>query len=141
MAERTLTNYAEMEGTFGIIPFEDEKSTEVSVTLVELPFTKTADREVWFSGELTFTLTVSNSDNTESLPDVVISDTLDTTMFDYIPDSVVVMFDGVALTLGTDYTVDYTAPVLEVTFLVDIPAASVATISFRGKKVPPNPPE
>lgn len=136
MADRILINYAEMDGSYGGVPFFDEMSTEASVTLTEVSFTKTANREVWFSGELTFFLTIDNSEGENDMTGVVIKDELDTTMFAYVRSSVAVEVDGNAI---AGFTADYTAPVLTVTITDTIPAGETAVISFRGTKVPATP--
>lgn len=142
MADRTLVNFAEIAGRYGAVPFAEESSTKVTVTLAEIPFEKSADKEVWLNGELTFFLEIDNSKGSETLSNVVIQDKLDITMFAYIADSVVVEIDG-AVIPTSEYAVTYTPAtgILTVTLnmTAGIPAGGVANISFRGTKVSPTP--
>lgn len=133
MADRLLLNLAEMSGDYNDIPFEDSKSTQVTVRLVEVPFVKTADQSIWFSGELTYTLTIDNTDGEGPMTDLVITDKLDTSMFLYVEDSTIVSIDD---TPTTNFTASYVGGLLTVSLSEPVATGSIATISFRGTKAP-----
>lgn len=137
-----------MSGIYAGTPFADSKSSVASVLLAEVPFTKVADQSVWFSGDLTLTFTVDNTDGAGPLEGLIIKDTLDLTKFAYVPGSVVAMLGQAGtftdLVLGIDYTVTYNTLAadgqLDISLLstgaaASIPVGSKVVVSFRGTKV------
>lgn len=132
MADRFLLNTAFIEGSYDDTPFDD-KTTELSVLLADVTVTKTADREVWFQGELTLTITVNNEGDGK-LTALVITDTLDTTKFLFVPNSLTIEIDGTPVA-SPDY--DYNDATGKLTVRIpEVPANEIAVITFRGSKVP-----
>ena len=74
--ETTLNNTATVLGTYNEIPTTLTSEVLATTLLSGLTVTKTADKEVWADGNLTYTITVDNQ-TTETYTSPVITDILD----------------------------------------------------------------
>lgn len=87
--EKKLINTVAAKGNYNSIPTAITSVASV-VTMVEgLSITKTADKLVWAGGELTYTIVVSN-DADQTYEDVVVTDVLDTTLVEFVDESVTI---------------------------------------------------
>ncbi len=99
MADTTLTNKASVAGNYNSIPVALETEAVVTNLIDGITVTKTADRQNWATGLLTYTITVSNNAE-NSLEAPVITDVLDTALVKFVENSVTV--NGVSKTAAYD---------------------------------------
>jgi uncharacterized repeat protein (TIGR01451 family) len=126
-----LTNTATSVGTYDGLSTEMTSEAVVVLMLDDLTITKSADRQVWVTGNLTYTITITNdTENDYETP--VVTDTIDPTLATLVPDSVTI--NGVPATSPTDYTFDDVTGLLTVN-LPDIVAESNAVIVFEVSRV------
>lgn len=126
-----LTNTATSVGTYDGLSTEMTSEAVVVLMLEDLTITKSADRQVWVTGNLTYTITITNdTENDYETP--VVTDTIDPTLATLVPDSVTI--NGVPATSPTDYTFDDVTGLLTVN-LPDIVAESNAVIVFEVSRV------
>lgn len=126
-----LTNTATTVGTYDGLSTEMTSEAVVVLMLDDLTITKSADRQVWVTGNLTYTITITNdTENDYETP--VVTDTIDPTLATLVPDSVTI--NGVPATSPTDYTFDDVTGLLTVN-LPDIVAESDAVIVFEVSRV------
>lgn len=127
MADTTLTNIANINGTYNGIPITLDSEASVVQMIDGLTITKVADKQNWATGVLTFTVTITNN-ATSPLESGVFSDTLDPTLIKLVDNSV--MLNNTA----TPSTYDATTGVL--TFSIPtIEAGGKAEITFQVQKV------
>lgn len=127
--EKTLNNTVKAVGNYNDIP-TSITSTATVVTLIDgLTITKTADKTIWADGNLTYTIILSNqTEKTYSTPEI--TDVLDTTLIDFVPNSVTI--DGVSAQ-EDDY--EYSAEKNTLTInLKDMAASTSKTITFQVSK-------
>lgn len=124
-----LSNTASATGTYNNLP-TSITSTAVVVSLVSgLTITKVADKASWADGLLTYTITINNQ-ATETYASPIITDIIDTTLVDFVPDSVTI--DGTAAQ-ASQYKYDTDTHTLTIN-LADITATSSAVATFQVKK-------
>ncbi len=99
MADTTLTNKASVAGNYNSIPVALDTEAVVTNLIDGLSVTKTADRQNWATGLLTYTITVTN-DAVSALEAPVITDVLDTALVKFVENSVTV--NGVSKTATYD---------------------------------------
>ncbi len=99
MADTILTNKATVAGNYNSIPVALETEAVVTNLIDGITITKTADRQNWATGLLTYTITVSNNAE-NSLEAPVITDVLDTALVKFVENSVTV--NGVSKTASYD---------------------------------------
>ena len=126
-----LTNTATSVGTYDGLSTEMTSEAVVVLMLDDLTITKSADRQVWVTGNLTYTITITNDTENDYVTPVV-TDTIDPTLATLVPDSVTI--NGVPATSPTDYTFDDVTGLLTVN-LPDIVAESNAVIVFEVSRV------
>ena len=124
-----LNNTANVSGTI------NGETTTLTTNTLEvnlingLTAVKSADKTSWADGELTYTLTVNNTTGvTYTSP--VITDTLDTSLVTFVPDSVTI--NGSAAS-SSEYTYDSSTGLLTVN-LSDIATNGTATVTFKVTK-------
>ena len=106
-------------------------SEEVITSLVSgLTITKTADKQSWADGPLTYTITVDNQ-AIESYENPVITDVIDTTLVNFVANSVYI--NGVQAT-PEQYSYDTSSHTLTIN-LSTIAATSSTTVTFQVTKV------
>lgn len=124
-----LNNTANVSGTI-----DGQTTTLTSNTLGVnvingLTAVKSADKISWADGELTYTLTINNTTG-QTYTSPVITDTLDTTLVTFVPDSVTI--NGSAAT-SSQYTYNNSNGLLTVN-LSDIATGGTATVTFKVTK-------
>ena len=90
---------------------------------------KSADKTSWADGALTYTLTINNTTG-QTYTSPVITDTLDTTLVTFVPDSVTI--NGSTAT-SSQYTYNNSNGLLTVN-LSDIATGGTATVTFKVTK-------
>lgn len=124
-----LTNIATAVGNYNSLP-TSLTSEAVVVSLVSgLTITKEADKSSWADGLLTYTITVTNN-ATEPYTTPIITDVLDTTLVDFVEDSVVI--DGTKAE-ASQYKYDADTQTLTIT-LTDIAPTKNSVATFQVKK-------
>ena len=124
-----LNNTANVSGTI-----DGQTTTLTSNTLGVnvingLTAVKSADKTSWADGELTYTFTINNTTG-QTYTSPVITDTLDTTLVTFVPDSVTI--NGSAAT-SSQYTYNNSNGLLTVN-LSDIATGGTATVTFKVTK-------
>ncbi len=125
--ETELSNTVSAVGNYNEIPTSITSLASVVTMISGLTITKEADKPIWADGLLTYTITVDNQ-ATETYTSPVVSDVINTTLVDFVVDSVTI--DGVAAT-SSEY--EYTGGTLTVK-LTDIGPSSSKKITFQVKK-------
>lgn len=129
MAEYNLVNETSVAGMMGAKALAMDSIPVATLMTDELSIEKEADRDVWVTGELTYTITVENTSGV-AYTDAVLTDTLDAAIT-LVEGSVKI--NGSIAVKDTDYT--FVGRVLTV-YLPDIPAATgKAIVMFRVSKV------
>lgn len=123
----TATSVGEYEG------LSTEMTTEAVVTQLvdDLGIVKTADRESWATGNLTYTITIDNQSGNPYVTPVV-TDTIDPTLATLVDGTVTI--NGTSATSPTDYTFDVVTGLLTVN-LPDVAATSTTVIEFEVERV------
>lgn len=123
-----LENIVRIDGTINDVP--TWATGLVTVQLGEITITKTASPMIWINGELTYTITITNSDAEYPFADLVLTDQLDPSIT-LVEDSIIVNGSE-----HDDYT--FAGNMLTINNIPDIPAdGGTAVISFRVEKVQP----
>lgn len=126
-----LINTATSLGTYEGL--STEMTTEAVVTQIvdDLSIVKTADRESWATGNLTYTIEIENeSENPYVAP--VVTDIVDPLIATLVEGTVTI--NGAPATSPADYTFDPVTGLLTVN-LSDVPATSTTTIVFEVERV------
>lgn len=127
MPDIILTNTASALGTYASEPTTIE-ATEINVTMVnELTIEKSADKPVWISGPLTFTITITNGASL-SYETPTITDTIDILKVAFIEDSVTIGGSP-----SDQYTYDDESGKLDVN-LTTITSGGSAIVTFQVQK-------
>lgn len=127
MADVTLSNIANVTGDYDAIPTTLTSEAVITEMIAGLTIVKTADKQNWASGNLTYTVTISNSaENPFEKP--TFTDTLDPLLIKLVENSVKVN--------GTDanYTYDSETGLLTVE-LETIAKDGSTEITFQVQKV------
>ena len=124
-----LNNTANVSGTInGQTTALTSNTLEVNV-INGLTAVKSADKTSWADGELTYTLIINNTTG-QTYTSPVITDTLDTTLVTFVPDSVTI--NGSAAT-SSQYTYNNSNGLLTIN-LSDIATGGTATVTFKVTK-------
>lgn len=124
-----LTNTATATGTYNNIPTSLTSNTSVVNMIDGLILTKSADKNNWADGNLTYTITIENNTD-KSYVGPVIKDVIETTLVDFVVGSVTI--GGVVATTG-QYNYDDATGTLTIT-LEDLLPSSSSNITFQVKK-------
>lgn len=126
-----LINTASSVGEY--LGLTTEMTTEAVVTQLvdDLNITKSADRDSWATGNLTYTITIDNQSE-EPYENPIVTDTIDPTKATLVDGSVTI--NGTPVTTPTDYTFDAITGLLTVN-LSDVAATSTTVIVFEVEKV------
>ena len=127
--ENTLNNTVTALGNYNNIPTSITSLASVVTMISGLTITKSADKEVWADGLLTYTIVLDN-EATESYTSPVITDVIDTSLVSFVDGSLTI--DGVTAT-SSEYTYTEDTGTLTIT-LTDIVPSSKKTITFQVKK-------
>lgn len=126
-----LINTATSVGTYDGLSTEMTTEAVVTQLVDDLSITKTADRQSWASGNLTYTITIDNQSSTPYVTPVV-TDTIDPALATLVAGTVTI--DGTPATSPADYTFDAVTGLLTVN-LADVAATSDAVIEFEVERV------
>lgn len=127
MADIKLSNIANVTGNYDSIPTTLTSEAVITEMITGLTIVKTADKQNWASGYLTYTVTISNSaENPFETP--TFTDTLDSTLIKLVDNTVKVN--------GTDaqYTYDSVSGLLTVE-LETIEKDASTEVTFQVQKV------
>lgn len=125
--EQTLTNTVRAVGNYDNIPTAITSTASVVTMISGLTITKTADKQVWAEGNLTYTIKIDNqSEKTYTEPKI--TDELDTTKVTFVENSVTI--DGVSADTSK-YSLS--SNTLTIT-LDDIAASNSCTVTFQVSK-------
>lgn len=127
--ETQLTNTASVLGEYNSVPTTITSEALVVTMLDGLTVTKTADKQVWADGNLTYTILVDNK-STESYTNPTITDILDTTLVTFVPESVTI---GGQKAETSQYSYDEATGKLTIT-LSDIGPSASGTVTFQVAK-------
>ena len=127
--ETQLTNTASVLGEYNSVPTTITSEALVVTMLDGLTVTKTADKQVWADGNLTYTILVDNK-STESYTNPTITDILDTTLVTFVPESVTI---GGQKAETSQYSYDEATGQLTIT-LSDIGPSASETVTFQVAK-------
>lgn len=127
--EKELRNTVYSVGNYNSVPTSITSVASV-VTIVDgLSITKTADKEMWADGVLTYTIVVTNdADQTYETP--VLTDVLDTSLIEFVNGSVTI--DGVEAT-SSEYKYESGTGTLTIN-LQNIVTSSSKTVKFQVSK-------
>lgn len=127
MADVKLTNIADVTGTYDSIPTTLTSEAIITDLISGLTIVKTADKQNWATGNLTYTVVVTNTaENDFETP--VFTDILDPTLIKLVENSVKVN------DATTNYTYDAVSGKLSVE-LETIAKEGTTTITFQVQKV------
>ncbi len=125
-----ITNIANATGTYNGLTTSIATEAVVTPLIDDLNITKTANRQAWATGTLTYTITIDNQSATPYVAPVV-TDTIDPTLATLVAGTVTI--DGIAAD-PADYTFDAGTGLLTVT-LSDIAATSSTVVTFQVERV------
>lgn len=127
MADIKLSNIANVTGNYGLIPTTLTSEAVITELIAGLTIMKVADKQNWASGNLTYTVTISNAaENSFETPEF--TDTLDPTLIKLVDKSVKV--NGV----DAEYTYDSVTGLLKIQ-LETIAKEESSIITFQVQKV------
>ena len=127
--EKELRNTVGAVGNYNSVPTSITSVASVVTMVNGLSITKKADKEIWADGVLTYTIVVTNdADETYEAP--VVTDVLDTTLVEFVDESVTI--DSVTAA-SSEYNYDTGTNTLTIN-LQDIVASSSKTIEFKVTK-------
>lgn len=127
-----LINVVSSLGTYDGLSTE-MTSNSVSTQLIDdLSITKTADREAWVNGDLTYTITIENQSTTTPYVSPTVTDTIDPALATLVANSVTI--NGQPATSPDDYTFDAGTGLLTV-FLDDVNPETSTIIVFKVSRV------
>ena len=127
--ETELNNTATVLGNYNNIPTSISTQTLVVTMLSGLSVTKTADKQVWSDGNLTYSIEISNQTDMD-YTSPVITDILDPTLITLVENSVKV--DGTPLETS-EYTFDDSTGKLTIN-LTNVETKTSKVITFEVKK-------
>lgn len=126
MADTNLSNTASVTGTYDTSEISLNSNTVLTKIVDSLTIEKAVDKQKWATGELTYTITITNNaENTFETP--VLVDVLDPALVSLVTDSVTI--DKVA----TNYQYDEVSGTLTVN-LANITVGTTSVITFRVQK-------
>lgn len=126
MADITLTNNANISGTYDSSPLTLESNTVTTQLISGITIQKSVDKQNWLSGDLTYTITIQNNADS-NLDSPVLTDILNPDLIKLVENSVQV--DGAI----KQYTYEELSGTLTVN-LDNIDVGNTATITFRVQK-------
>ena len=127
MADVKLSNIANVTGTYDSIPTTLTSETVITDMIVGLTIVKVADKQNWASGNLLYTITITNSAE-NAFENPTITDILDQALIKLVENSVEVDDKTV------QYTYDDTTGELKIT-LDSIEKDASSIITFQVQKV------
>jgi len=126
MADSVLLNSVALNGTYDSLPLDVDSNILSTLIISGLTVTKSSDRAVWLSGNLTYTITVDNQAD-EDYATPTLTDTIDITQVALVENSVMVggvvtayTYDDLTGLLTVVLPTIETGETLEVTFQVEM---------------------
>ena len=127
MADVKLSNIADVTGTYDSVPTTLTSEAVITEMIAGLTIVKTADKQNWASGNLTYTITITNgAENPFETP--TITDTLDPALIKLVENSVQVNGNTV------NYEYDEATGLLKIV-LETIATEANSVITFQVQKV------
>lgn len=127
--ETTLSNTVKAVGNYNEIPTSITSAAAIVTMITGLTITKTADKNIWADGNLTYTIVIDNkSEKPYNTPEI--TDVLDGTLIDFVPNSVTI--DG-ATAQPDDYEYNEGTNTLKIN-LKNIEVSSSSIVTFQVKK-------
>ena len=127
MADVKLTNVADVTGTYDSIPTTLTSEAIITDLISGLTIVKTADKQNWATGNLTYTVTITNAAE-NAFENPTFTDILDPTLIKLVENTVTV--NGTT----TEYNYDSTTGKLSIE-LETIATEGSATVTFQVQKV------
>lgn len=127
-----LINIATSVGDFDGLSTQMDTEAVVTQLVDDLSIVKTASRQSWATGELTYTITIDNQSSTLPYETPVVTDTIDPAKATLVDGSVTI--NGTPATTPEDYTFNAITGLLTVN-LPSVDAASTAVIEFEVNRV------
>lgn len=127
-----LINVASSLGTYDGLSTEMTSNSVNTQLIDDLSITKTADREAWVNGDLTYTITIENQSTTTPYVSPTVTDTIDPALATLVANSVTI--NGQPATSPDDYTFDAGTGLLTV-FLDDVNPETSTIIVFKVSRV------
>ena len=127
MADVKLTNVADVTGTYDSIPTTLTSEAIITDLISGLTIVKTADKQNWATGDLTYTVTITNA-ATNAFENPTFTDILDPTLIKLV-DNTVKVNDATV-----EYTYDPTTGKLSIE-LETIATEGSSIITFQVQKV------
>lgn len=127
MADVKLSNIASAVGTYDSIPTTITSEAVITEIITGLTIVKTADKQNWASGNLTYTITITNGAES-AFETPIVTDTLDSALIKLVDNTVQV--DGNTV----QYTYDSETGALSIQ-LETIAAEASSVITFQVQKV------
>ena len=127
MADVKLTNIADVTGTYDSIPTTITSEAIITDLISGLTIVKTADKQNWATGNLTYTVTITNAAE-NAFENPTFTDILDPTLIKLVENTVTV--NGTT----TEYNYDSTTGKLSIE-LETIATEGSATVTFQVQKV------
>ena len=127
MADSILLNSVALSGTYDSLPLDIDSNILSTLIIGGLTVVKSADKAVWVSGVLTYTITVENLAS-EDYVTPTLTDTLDISQVSFVANSV--MVNGTTET----YTYNSTTGLLTVV-LPTIEVSDTLTVTFQVEMV------
>lgn len=124
-----LSNTANVTGTYNSLPTSITSEAIVVALINNITITKTADKQSWGTGPLTYTITVDNKED-ESFENPVITDVIDTSLVTFVDGSVTI--NG-AKASGSEYKYDSSTNTLTVN-LPTMTGPSTSVVTFQVTK-------
>lgn len=121
-----LSNTANVTGLYNNLPTSITSEAIVVALINNITITKTADKQSWGTGPLTYTITVDNKEE-ESFENPVITDTIDTSLVTFVDGSVTI--NGVKAE-DSEYSYDSSTNTLKVN-LPTMTSTSTSVVTFQ----------
>lgn len=127
--DRELENIASVVGTYNSLPTSMASQAIVVAMIDGLSITKSADKQSWVDGPLTYTIKIDNQ-ATQSYENPVITDVLDNTLVDFVGESVYINDEKAT---ESQYTYDAETHTLTIN-LSSIESNTSSTVTFQVNK-------
>jgi len=122
----SVSNTGIINGTYNSLPLSVTSNAVVTQLLSQITLVKSADKQIWADGELTYSVTITNNE-AEAFSDIVFTDILDITKMTLVANSVQFNGSDIAYTYdGASGTLSVDIPTLETT--------ESGTVTFRVSK-------
>lgn len=125
-----LTNLARTDAKFNDVTTYDISTITVEVPSIKVE--KSANMDIWYGDVLTYTVTITNLDESTEAKSIVFTDTIDPSLATLITNSVYV--NGKQLVIDVDFTYNATTGKLEITNMSNIAPKGQTEVTFQVNK-------